>query len=169
MTELVNVAGATLSCRLRVHSNSFWELPGAATHLVATSLFCGIETMSAWFNLCSRENDHNHTAFGYSHRSRWWRYDYSFQARWWGSMSLKSMYSVWNNVPSKCLQALRRSKGGELGPVATQDRFTSCWCHTHQARTRSHPWFVHVEGCDEFLAQGDRIGAVGSAPRQDFD
>ena len=78
--------------------------------------------------------------------------DHAQRARWWGSMSL--------NSKAESLQGLRRSQRGEsgtvrtdesqrnllgvVGPVATQDRCTSCWCRTHQTRTRSRRWFVHL-------------------------
>ena len=54
-----------------------------------------------------------------------------------------------------------------MRPVAAQGRFTSYWCHTRQARTRSHRWLVHVGVATEF-AQGDRNGAVASVRRHDF-
>ena len=104
-------------------------------------------------NSCLREIDWscyisavNRTAYGYCHRG-WWRYNVTEQHQ-----------RTLLDVPSTSLQALSRPQEGKLG----RDRFTSCWCRTYQARTRPHGWLV----CDEFLAQGDRPGAVGSARRQ---
>ena len=55
----------------------------------------------------------------------------------------------------------------DSGPVATQDRFTSCWCHTHQARMRSHRWFIHM-GLQRSSLKEIEMGVVGSASKHEF-
>ena len=90
-------------------------------------------------------------------------YDHAQRARWWGSVSLnskaKSLRESWTGPTDES----QRNLLGVVGPVATQDRCTSCWCRTHQTRTRSRRWFVHLVGSASTLAV--RLSASKGEPR----